>query len=263
MKGNYKEDMGKRAKMVRDLFRTITLDLSNLKIPFVFTNHTSNNLDLFAIDNEVASSGEGPTYAASFITFLGKASYMKEEDEGGKKRTGVILRAKSHKNRKVTPVEIKFHLSYKEGMIPYVGLEEFLNWDTCEVDFGTVFTEEEYADKFKGKVPTNSKKEELPVHEWTKDGKKFYAVLNPNVRTLAVKSSCSTVEASQIFNMKDGSKYPDGVCSAKKVFTHEVLSMINEKVIHPMFAYSKADNTSEAIEEMMESARGAGKKSKK
>lgn len=261
-KGNYKEDMGKRAKMVRDLFRTVTLDLSNLSIPFVFTNHTSNNLDLFAIDQEVTSSGEGPTYAASFITLLGKASYMKEESDEGKKRTGVILRAKSHKNRKVAPVEIKFHLSYKEGMIPYVGLEEFLTWDICEVDFGTVFTEEEFNTKYKGKAPVNSKGEALPCHEWSKDGKKYYAVLNSNARTLAVKSSCSNVPASQIFNMKDGSNYPDGICSAKRVFTDEVLSMINEKVIKPRFAYSKADDTTEVIEAMMEEAK-TDKKSKK
>lgn len=261
-KGNYKEDMGKRAKMVRDLFRTVTLDLSNLSIPFVFTNHTSNNLDLFAIDQEVTSSGEGPTYAASFITLLGKASYMKEDSDEGKKRTGVILRAKSHKNRKVAPVEIKFHLSYKEGMIPYVGLEEFLTWDICEVDFGTVFTEEEFNAKYKGKAPVNSKGEALPCHEWSKDGKKYYAVLNSNARTLAVKSSCSNVPASQIFNMKDGSNYPDGICSAKRVFTDEVLSMINEKVIKPRFAYSKADDTTEVIEAMMEEAK-TDKKSKK
>ena len=263
LKGNYKEDMGKRAKIVRDLFRTVTLDLSNLGIPFVFTNHTANSVDLFAIDNEVTSSGEGPTFAASFITLLGKTNYMKEESEDGKKRTGVILRAKSHKNRKVAPVEIKFHLSYKEGMIPYVGLEEFLSWDICEVDFGSLFTEDEYNDRFKGKAPTNSKKEELPVHSWTKDGKTYFAVLNPNIKTLVVKSSCSVVESSQIFNMRDGEKYPDGICTAKRVFTDETLSMINEKIIKPKFAYSKSDNTSEVIGEMLEEVKTVEKKSKK
>ena len=62
--------------------------------------------------------------------------------------------------------------------------------------------------------------------------------------------------------MKDGSNYPDGICSAKRVFTDEVLSMINEKVIKPRFAYSKADDTTEVIEAMMEEAK-TDKKSKK
>ena len=254
MKGNYKEDMGKRAKMVRDLFRTITLDLSNLGIPFVFTNHTADSLDLFAIDKEVTSSGEGPTFAASYITLLGKANYMKEEGEGDekKKRTGVILKAKSHKNRKVAPVEIKFHLSFKKGMVPYVGLEEFLQWDICGVDFGTIFTEEEYNDKFKGKVPTNSKKEELRVESWAKNGKNYFAVLNPNSKTLAVRGACCNVDPAQIFNTEDG--------TAQKVFCRETLENINEKIIKPRFAYSKADDTSEAIEEMMESAKVVTKK---
>ena len=81
LKGKYAEDMGKRAKLGRELFRNITLDLSNAGIPMVFTNHTAKTLDLFAIDKDVTSGGEGPTYSASFITLLGKSNYMKETED--------------------------------------------------------------------------------------------------------------------------------------------------------------------------------------
>jgi len=242
LKGKYAEDMGKRAKIVRELFRNVTLDLSNLGIPFVFTNHTADSLDLFAIDREVTSSGEGPTFAASFITLLGKANYMREEnDDKTKKKTGVILRAKSHKNRKVVPVEVKFHLSFKKGMNPYVGLEEFLSWDNCGVDFGTVLPKEEYDKKYSKTPPMNSNKQLLRVETWkNKNGEDWYAILNPNSRTLAVKGSCKT-------------ESPDDVYS-DKIFTHETLLELDEKVIGPMFKYSSADETAGEILNMVSSS---------
>lgn len=251
LKGNYKEDMGKRAKLVRDLFRTVTLDLSNLGIPFVFTNHTANSLDIFAIDKEVMSSGEGPTFAASFITLLGKTNYMKEAsaDDNSKKKTGVILRAKSHKNRKVTPVEIMFHLSFKKGMNKFVGLEKYISWDNCGVDWGTIYSESEFEDKFKGKPPMNSKKDELRVDSWKKDGQVWYCVLNPNIKTLAVKDSCKNESPSDIYS--------------DKIFTLKTLQMLNDNVIKDLFSYSKSDDTSDQISDMMSSVAEKSPKTKR
>ena len=38
--GKNAADMGLRSKELRALFKSFTLDLSNLKVPFIFTNHT-------------------------------------------------------------------------------------------------------------------------------------------------------------------------------------------------------------------------------
>jgi GTPase SAR1 family protein len=38
--GKNAADMGLRAKEMRSLFKSLTLDLSNYKVPFIFTNHT-------------------------------------------------------------------------------------------------------------------------------------------------------------------------------------------------------------------------------
>ena len=240
LKGKYAEDMGKRAKLTKELFRNITLPLSNLGIPLVFTNHTSNSLDLFAIDKEVMSSGEGPTFAASFITLLGKANYLKEESgDGEKNKTGVLLRARSHKNRGVVPMDVKFHLSWKKGMNPYVGLDQFIGWDNCGVDFGTIMTKVDFDKKYKSGA-SNSKGESLKTDSWTKDGVEYVCVLNPNARTLAVKDTCSNENPNDIFT--------------GKVFTYNTLVMLNEKVIRPMFKYSSHDDTAEDIAELVKSS---------
>ena len=34
------------------------------------------------------------------------------------------------------PTNIKFHISFNKGMNPYIGLEEYISWDTCGVERG-------------------------------------------------------------------------------------------------------------------------------
>ena len=42
-------------------------------------------------------------------------------------RDGIIVTAKTEKNRFARPEMIKFHIHYKKGMNPYVGLHEYLS----------------------------------------------------------------------------------------------------------------------------------------
>ena len=240
LKGKYAEDMGKRAKLGRELFRNITLDLSNAGIPMVFTNHTAKTLDLFAIDKDVTSGGEGPTYSASFITLLGKSNYMKETEDKTTTKTGVFLKARSQKNRKVVPMDVEIHLSWKQGMNKYVGLEKYLSWNTCGVEKGTIFTPEEFNTKYKKGIATNSKGDELRTERWKDSKGDWICVLNDNARTLAVKSSCQNVDPLLVFS--------------DKVFTHETLVQINEKIIKPLFKYSDTDTTSEDLATIIHSA---------
>lgn len=242
LKGKYAEDMGKRAKIVRELFRNVTLDLSNLGIPFVFTNHTADSLNLFAIDKEVTAAGEGPTFAASFILLLGTQNYLKDETSEGKVKTGKLLRVKSHKNRKVVPMEIHIHLSYKKGMNPYVGLEPYIidGWDKCGVDFGKIMDESEFNSTYKNGIPTNSKKEPLRVDSWDTPNGKYYCVLNKTSKTLAVKDTCDNVSKDFIFT--------------DKVFTKGTLELLDVNVIQPMFKYSDADDTSSDIVGLVQAA---------
>ena len=198
--GKYAEDMGKRAKEGRELFRTITLDLSNMQIPFVFTNHTGANLKLFSQDLEVASGGDGPTYAASIILFLGKKKINTDADKViYQTDSGIVVRVKTHKNRLARPLEKYTVISFNHGMNPYIGLEDYLSWEICGVDKGTIYDAEQFQKKWKGKPPINTSKKELPTFEWEVGSAKYYFVKNKNAKTYGIKDTIANVNPSRLF----------------------------------------------------------------
>tara|TARA_A100001037_G_scaffold306579_1_gene352900 strand:- start:9159 stop:10265 length:1107 start_codon:yes stop_codon:yes gene_type:complete len=128
--GSEKTDMT-RSKILKSIFRIIMTPLADLKIPFLFTNHTYQTQDF--ISRQVAGGGTGPEYAASIVLFLNKAQ-LKE----GAEKTGIIVTAKPNKNRFAKPTNIKFHLHFTKGMNPYVGLEQYVDWDICGVTRGNI-----------------------------------------------------------------------------------------------------------------------------
>jgi RecA/RadA recombinase len=128
--GSEKADMT-RAKILKSIFRIIMTPLADLKIPFLFTNHTYMSQGFIA--QQIAGGGTGPEYAASIVLFLNKAQ-LKE----GTEKTGIIVTAKPNKNRFAKPTPIKFHLHFTKGMNRYVGLEQYATWDICGVSRGTI-----------------------------------------------------------------------------------------------------------------------------
>lgn len=128
--GSEKSDMT-RSKILKSIFRIIMTPMADLKIPFLFTNHTYQTQDF--ISRQVAGGGTGPEYAASIVLFLNKAQ-LKE----GAEKTGIIVTAKPNKNRFAKPQPIKFHLHYTKGMNPYVGLENYVSWETCGITRGVI-----------------------------------------------------------------------------------------------------------------------------
>ena len=128
--GSEKSDMT-RSKVLKSIFRIIMTPLADLKIPFIFTNHTYQTQSF--ISQTVAGGGTGPEYAASIVLFLNKAQLK----EGGEK-TGIIVTAKPNKNRFAKPHPIKFHLHFTEGMNRFVGLEQYIDWDEIGIAKGTI-----------------------------------------------------------------------------------------------------------------------------
>ena len=128
--GSEKSDMT-RSKVLKSIFRIIMTPLADLKIPFIFTNHTYQTQSF--ISQQVAGGGTGPEYAASIVLFLGKAQLK----EGGEK-AGIIVNAKPNKNRFAKPHPIKFHLHFSEGMNKYVGLEQYIDWEDIGITRGSI-----------------------------------------------------------------------------------------------------------------------------
>lgn len=128
--GSEKSDMT-RSKILKSIFRIIMTPLADLKIPFIFTNHTYQSQSF--IPMQIAGGGTGPEYAASIVLMLNKAQL-----KDGADKVGIIVTAKPSKNRFAKPTPIKFHLNFSEGMNPYVGLEQYATWDICGITRGSI-----------------------------------------------------------------------------------------------------------------------------
>lgn len=121
--GKNKQDMT-RAKAIKSLFRIINSDLGYLNIPLVATNHIYMTQDLFP--QMVQSGGEGINYSASIIVYLTIAKLRTgNEDDLDLGQSGVVVTAKSRKNRLAKPKKVKFEIDHSKGVNPYKGLEYF------------------------------------------------------------------------------------------------------------------------------------------
>lgn len=213
MAGKNAADMGAKAKELRKLFRVITLDLTAARIPLICTNHVYAGGGFFP--TKESSGGDGPIFAMSVISFLSKAQ-LKEGNSTTK--TGIIVTSNLKKSRFTIPEPVKFHISFANGMNPYVGLQDFVSWEACGIERG--------------------KLEEVK----NKDGVKEL-VFTPNASSTrwAVKHMGKTVTSSQLFT--------------PEIFTQEVLQQLDEKVIKPHFllpAMGTAEEITDALESEME-----------
>lgn len=226
--GADKSDMT-RAKLLKSTFRILMTKLGICKIPFIFTNHTYMTNDLFA--KEVGGGGSGPEYSASIILFLAKAKLKDGDDD--KEQTGIIVTAKPNKNRFAKPKPIKFHISFNKGMNPYVGLEEFISWDTCGIERGKLLTHKEWS-----KLST-ADQEACRQHTYTEAGQEVTLYFQPSstARNLCVAHLNGTVPLNQLFT--------------SKVITQEVLQRL-EPIISAKYRYSTEELTDESLIEVLD-----------
>lgn len=212
--GSDKADMT-RPKLIRSVFRILTIPLAEIKAPLVFTNHTYESNSLFATVN--ISGGGGILYSASNIMLFDKAQLKNK----AKEKVGIIINSKAHKNRFVKPdKKIKIHIHFTKGMNPFIGLHNYISWDTCGIERGKL--EPIYEDvpelddegneviyksgKNKGEV----KMKQEPTGEYKfepKDTERY---------NFAVKHLGQEVSSKEFFT--------------SKVFTPEVLEILREKV---------------------------------
>jgi RecA/RadA recombinase len=193
MRGHNAADMGAKAKELRKLFRVITLDLTAAKIPLICTNHVYTGGGF--MPTKESSGGDGPIFAMSVISFLSKAQ-LKEGSSTTK--TGIVVTSNLKKSRFTVPEQVKFHISFANGMNPYVGLQDYVTWDACGVERGKL-------EEVKGA-----------------DGKKeIKFTANASSTRWAVRHLGKTVTTSELFTAK--------------VFTPEVLEQLDNKVIKSKF----------------------------
>ena len=194
IEGKNAADMGAKAKELRKLFRVITLDLTAAKIPLVCTNHVYAGGGFFP--TKESSGGDGPIFAMSVISFLSKAQ-LKEGNSTTK--TGIIVTSNLKKSRFTIPEPVKFHISFANGMNPYVGLQDFISWEACGIGRG----------KFEEVKNAKGEKEML------------FTPSESSQARWAVKHLGKTITSSQLFT--------------PEVFTEDVLRQLDEHVIKKHF----------------------------
>ena len=136
-----------RAKSLRSFFRIITSDLNSLEIPMIFTNHVGVNIGGYG-DPVVQGGGGGVLFSPSITLFLSKAK-LKDDKSDDKKQTGVIVTAKTGKNRFAQPKNIKFPIFFDRPFNKYAGVQDYFGWDEVGIAKGNIITEKEYS-KLKG-----------------------------------------------------------------------------------------------------------------
>lgn len=218
--GKNASDMGLRSKEMRALFKSFTLDLSNLKVPFIFTNHTYASMDQYTPKG--MSGGGGPEFSASIILMLSKGTLRDEN----KTTTGIIVRSKTRKNRLAKPIDIEFHISFHKGMNPYVGLEQYVSWENCGVGRGNKLTEKEYS-KLKADEQGLCSKFEL-------DGETFYFLPKKLGKSYIIRHNGDEVPVREFFSAR--------------LFTDAVLKELDEKIIKPTFKFPETQAEIDVLE---------------
>jgi hypothetical protein len=195
------------------------------------------DVEHYILDDGIISHNSGAIYNASIILEFAKAG-LKENDkeaaEQGQQKSGIVVTSKVVKNRFARPLPIKFHISFYKGMNPYVGLENYVSWETCGIERGKLIEEiiEEpvFEDDgvtpviYRGKPKVNKVNTGKMIFEPDPKGKKF-----------AVKHLGK--EVKNIFT--------------SEVFTDEVLQQLDD-VIRPIFELPKTMTTDfDELEEAM------------
>ena len=218
--GKNAADMGLRSKELRALFKSFTLDLSNLKVPFLFTNHTYASMDQYTPKG--MSGGGGPEFSASIILMLSKGTLRDE----AKTTTGIIVRSKTRKNRLAKPIDIEFHISFHKGMNPYVGLEQFVSWENCGVGRGNKLTEKEFS-KLKAD-------EQALCSSFSVGGEMFYFLPKKLGKSYIIRHNGDEVPVKEFFS--------------SRLFTNDVLKELDEKVIKPTFKFPDTQAEIDSLE---------------
>jgi len=123
--GDNKADMGKRAQLIKSVFRNITLKLSLLKIAMIITNHTYKGMGKY--DPTKMGGGTGLEFAASIIIYLSKSAVREEGKNKIKDLVGNNITCILHKGRlTIEGSRIKIGLDFKKGIDKYNGILEFL-----------------------------------------------------------------------------------------------------------------------------------------
>ena len=183
---------------------------------YILSNNIISHNSMDQYTPKGMAGGGGPEFSASIILMLSKGTLRDEN----KTTTGIIVRSKTKKNRLARPIDIEFHISFHKGMNPYVGLEQFVNWENCGVGRGVILTQKEY-DKLK-------EDERSVCSPFELNGEGVYFQPKKLGKSYIVRHNGDAVPVKEFFSAR--------------VFTDEVLHELDEKIIKPTFKFPETQD---------------------
>lgn len=231
--GNDKRDMTKQTEL-RSLFRVITSDLAELKIPFMFSNHTYASVGSY-VPTQVLSGGGGAIYNASVILMMSKSSLKDESaSESSSGKMGIKVKSKTFKNRFARPITTEFHISFYKGMNPYVGLQEYMNWETCGIQRGKLINESTFNKQYRN----TDKEEEI--------GKTMFTILKDGKMETLFFEKKDTARTIVVKHLGEEIKNDPKELFTSRVITENVLRELDENIIKKTFELPNISDINES-----------------
>ena len=214
--GEHKRDMT-RPSEIKSLFRTITVPSGKLNVPVLFVNHTYTDTTAYVPTNKIAG-GSGVMYNPSVNIILTKAK-LKEETKESKNanmnQSGIIVTSNLDKSRFTRPIPIKMHINFFTGMNKYVFLENYVDWETCGIQKGSLIKKTE-------KKPILDEKGEQVIYR----GKPKFEEIETNEIEFVADDTAKTWAVRHLGkNVKSLKEF-----FHKSVFTPEVLQELDKKM---------------------------------
>ena len=230
--GSGKRDMTKQ-QSIRRMFRVIGNDFAKNGIPFIINNHTYASIGSY-IPGQTISGGGGAQFNASIIFTLTKSKLTdKDSEEHVKKqgieatKIGIVVTVHPYKQRFARPIKVQLHIPFYKKPNPFVGLEKFVNWNTCGIIRGNMISEKDY-----GKLSTTEQNKCYKFE--SADGKTVYAQPKDTARKLVCKHLKGEIPISELYT--------------DKVFTLEVLHQLDDNIIKKTFMLPSIESLEDLAE---------------
>jgi len=239
--GSGKRDMTKQ-QSIRRMFRVIGNDFAKNGIPFIINNHTYASIGSF-IPGQTISGGGGALFNASIIFSLSKSKLTDKDSEEHVKnqgldkytKVGIVVTVHPFKQRFARPIKVQIHIPFYKKPNPYVGLEKFVNWETCGIVRGNMLAEKEY-----NKLSLTEQRK-CYAFEITRPNKKdeietftVFAQPKDTARKLVCKHLMGEVPLSELYT--------------SKVFTEEVLHQLDDNIIKKTFMLPSIESLEDLAE---------------
>jgi len=237
--GSGKRDMTKQ-QSIRRMFRVIGNDFAKNAIPFILNNHTYASIGSY-IPGQTISGGGGAMFNASIIFTLTKSKLTDKDSEDHVKKQGIeatkigiVVTVHPFKQRFARPIKVQIHIPFYKKPNPYVGLEKFVNWESCGIIRGKMLTTKDYG-KLSPSEQKSCKQFTVPVNSTIKndDGIR-YALPKDTARTLVCKHLGGEIPISELYT--------------DKVFTHEVLQQLDDNIIKKTFMLPSIESLDDLVE---------------